>query len=63
MLQALSAEIAPAITVFFQMLINVGEVPSQWKKARITPVFKKGGRAETANYRPISLTSITCKML
>ncbi len=63
MLQALSDEIAPALTAFFQMSINAGEVPSQWKKAWITPVFKKGGRAEAANYRPISLTSIACKML
>ncbi len=50
MLQALSVEIAPALTAFFQMSINAGEVSSQWKKAWITPVFKKGGRAEAANY-------------
>ena len=62
-MQALSAEISPAITVFFQMSINAEEVPSQWKKAWITPVFKKAGCVEAANYHPISLTSIICKML
>ncbi len=47
------------------MSINTGEVLFQWKKAWITPVVKKRGCAEAANYvyRPISLTSITCKML
>ena len=27
------------------------------------PIFKKGKRYEPLNYRPISLTSVTCKML
>ena len=38
-------------------------MPTQWKKAWIAPVFKKGGRSDPANYRPVSLTSIACKML
>ncbi len=42
MLHELSVEIAPAITVFFLMSIDGREVLSQWKKAWITPVFKKG---------------------
>ena len=36
---------------------------SQWKKAWIAPVFKKGSRAEAANYRPVSLTPMACKTL
>ena len=34
-----------------------------WKSALVTPVFKKGNRSTPANYRPISLTSIVCKIL
>ena len=34
-----------------------------WKKAGIGTVFKKGSRAEAANYRLVSLTSIACKTL
>jgi Reverse transcriptase (RNA-dependent DNA polymerase) len=38
-------------------------VPSDWKKAIVTPIFKKGKRTEPGNYRPVSLTSVPCKVL
>ena len=31
--------------------------------ANITPVFKKGDRSNTNNYRPIFVTSVCCKIL
>ena len=40
-----------------------GEVPNDWRIAFVTPVFKKGSRSLAENYRPISLTSIVCKIL
>ena len=33
------------------------------KKANVTPIFKKGCRSDRKNYRPVSLTSIICKIL
>ncbi|XP_065682358.1 uncharacterized protein LOC136095556 [Hydra vulgaris] len=39
------------------------ELPTQWRAANITPLFKKGDKLEAANYRPVSLTSITCKIM
>ena len=40
-----------------------GIVPSEWKEANITPLFKKGSRYKPENYRPMSLTSVVCKLL
>jgi len=38
-------------------------VPEDWRKADVTPVFKKGKKKEPGNYRPISLNSIPGKMI
>ncbi|XP_076436154.1 uncharacterized protein LOC143275761 [Babylonia areolata] len=35
----------------------------RWKDANVTPVFKKGEQYEPANYSPVSLTSVCCKVL
>ena len=34
-----------------------------WKKANVVPIFKKGNHSDPNNYRPISLTSTSCKLL
>ena len=51
------------ITLIFKKSIELGTLPSAWKSARITPIFKKGSKTEPSNYRPVSLTSIVCKTL
>lgn len=52
--------IARPLTIIFERLWRSGEVPEDWKKANVTPVFKKGEREDTGNY---SLTSISGKMM
>lgn len=38
----------------FQKIYYERKIPDQWKCCRILPLFKKGDRAEFANYRPIA---------
>ena len=44
-------------------VFNEGIVPLEWKEANITPLFNKGSRNKSVNYRPVSLTSVICKLL
>ncbi|XP_072033236.1 uncharacterized protein [Amphiura filiformis] len=56
-------ELAPALTLLFQATLHQGKIPHEWKSAYVTPIFKKGDKHQPANYRPISLTSIVCKLM
>ena len=47
----------------FNISLKEGIVPGEWKEANVTPLFKKGSRSKTENYRPVSLTSVLCKVL
>ncbi len=47
----------------FRKSLQQGIVPSDWKNAQVTPIHKKGPRNQPNNYRPISLTSIACKIM
>ena len=51
------------LCTIFQSSLDQGMIPQAWKKAYVSPIFKKGDRHKAANYRPISLTSIRCKLL
>ena len=62
-LKAAVDQLAPILTQLYQTSLNTGQIPSDWREAWIVPVFKKGDRYKAANYRPVSLTSITCKLL
>jgi hypothetical protein len=55
--------LAPALTLLFSATVTQGEVPSDWRHANVTPIFKKGDRSNPANYRPISLTCVCSKMI
>ena len=62
LLKELATELAPVLTHLFQATINTGTIPHQWKSANVSPVFKKGDRSKPANYRPVSLTAVCCKL-
>ena len=54
---------APILTIIFQKSLQTGCIPTDWKHANVAPAYKKGEKYNGANYRPISLTCISCKIM
>jgi hypothetical protein len=63
LLQELEDGIVPGLTMIFRCSLETGDVPEDWKMANVTPIFKKGTKTDPGNYRPVSLTSVCCKVL
>ena len=57
-----AAVLAIPITQIFRLSVAAGIVPDLWKQANVTPIFKKGSKLKASNYRPVSLTSVLCKI-
>ena len=47
----------------FTRSLEEGKLPPEWKKAKVTAVYKKGSKQDPGNYRPISLTSVVGKLM
>jgi len=62
MLIETSNEIAYPLLLLFKKSLNESSVPADWKRANVTPIFKKGTRSSVENYRPVSLTSLVRKV-
>ena len=56
-------ELARPLQLMFRKSLDAAAVPGSWKQGNITPVHKKGSRSLKSNYRPISLTSLVCKIM
>ena len=59
MLKDTAYSICVSLTDSFNYSLKTGIFPSDWKKANVTPIFKKGNRFDVKNYRPISLLSMS----
>ena len=51
------------LAYLFNRTLVTGEIPEDWKKGNISSIYKKGAKNRAENYRPISLTSIVCKLM
>ena len=51
------------LKTILQCSLDTGELPKEWRDANISCIFKKGDKHLPENYRPVSLTSVTCKIL
>ena len=50
-------------SMIFEMSWQPGEVPEDWKKANVTPIFGKGKKEDLQNYKYVSLMSIPGKVM
>ena len=51
------------LTLIFKESLYSSQLPIQFRSANVTPLYKKGDKTVATNYRPVSLTSIPCKIL
>jgi len=63
LLRDYAVDLAPILTLIFQASAKEEKVPYDWTQANVSAIFKKGSRQDPANYRPVSLTSISCKLM
>ena len=61
-LKELCNELSIPLKKLFDKTMLDGRIPKKWKVAEVRPIFKKGNKASPNNYRPVSLTSIVCKI-
>jgi ribonucleases P/MRP protein subunit RPP40 len=59
----LRKEISVPLAKLFSCSLQSGTVPLDWKDAGVIPLFKKGTKTDPQNYRPVSLTSLICKIM
>ena len=62
-LQQCSDQLAPVLAMIFRKSVNNGQVPEEWRTATVVPIYKKGAKSAAGNYRPVSLTCVSCKVL
>ena len=63
MLKDASYNIAEPLSYIINLSLSSGIFPSDWKQAKVIPIFKSGNTTLMDNYRPIYILSVTSKIL
>ena len=56
-------ELVTSFLYIYNFSIKSGVFPCEWKRSKVTPIFKKGSRQDKDNYHPISVLSVLSKIL
>ena len=51
------------LTRFFNLSLQAGKLPPEWKEAKVIPLFKGGEKSDLNNYRPISIIPVVMKIM
>ena len=62
-LHSLADVLSIPLAMVYTRCLSEGTVPPEWKRANITPIYKKGSKGSPGNYRPVSLTYVLCKVM
>ena len=63
LLKECASTLARPLKMLFDLTMKTGTIPDDWKRAEIRPIYKKKGKkTDPSNYRPVSLTSVVCKV-
>ena len=62
LLKHCSGPLSHILCHIFNLSMLTGVVPDLWKISHVTPIFKKGSRSNANDHRPVSLSSLPCKI-
>ena len=63
LLRECAEQLSQPLCLVFNLSMQSGLVPDAWRESLVIPIFKGKSRCDPLNYRPVSLTSVCCKLL